>query len=97
MNPPASTNCDLRTPLNQVRHIPSWVRERNLITAVGLPTMRNDTPKELLDNLRDTVRRLDADQKRIGLNADHTELKRLLQKRIADLETALVADPLSPI
>ncbi len=50
-------------------------------------------PIEIIAKLRETINGLDHDQRHIGLVASHAELKRLLQRRINDLEAALAGDP----
>ncbi len=50
--------------------------------------MKAQSPSELLASLQETVKRLESEETRKGSKSSHAELKRLLQKRIADLEAA---------
>lgn len=59
--------------------------------------MKQAAPKEILASLRDTVSRLDNDQSKQGPLQSHVALRRLLNKRIAELEAALEADSLPSI
>lgn len=54
--------------------------------------IKRKSPGEILASLRDTVEKLEIDEKHLDHKPAHVELKNLLLKRIADLEAQMAAE-----